>query len=268
MSQIGGSSFGKKAFVVVLAASLAGCAGQRARSEEKPALLMTAGTNFLAERYEQAVINYTDFLASENRPEFMAEAYVGRGNAYLKLSKYDTAENDYRTAYSMARDRELRAQALAGMATSIFAQEHFDTSENLCRDLLRTYKGLIQQDDIMLRLGLSLIRQGKWDEGTEQLEEVVAKWPSGGAAETAEAKLAAVREKFFSVQTGAFTNKQMAETALKDLKAKGFAGTIEPMNIKGVQGYAVRSGRFSTWQAAGEHAEKLKNAGFSTYKLP
>jgi tetratricopeptide (TPR) repeat protein len=268
VSQTGGSPFVKAALAVVLAASIAGCAGQRGVREEKPVLLMTAGTNFLAGKYEQAEIDYTDFLATEHRPELTAEAYIGRGNVYYKLASYERAYNDYSAAFSMTKVKDLRGQAMSGMAASIFAQERYDTSEKLCRDLLRMYQGVIQQDEITLRLGLSQVRQSKWDEGAESLEQVIAKWPSGESAATAEAKLPPVKEKFFTVQTGAFTNKQVAEAALKDLKAKGFIGTLEPINIKGVAGYAVRSGHFSNWQATAEHADKLKSAGFSTYKLP
>jgi cell division septation protein DedD len=154
------------------------------------------------------------------------------------------------------------------MADCAYALEHFDVAERLYRQILKSYIGLVPQDEVTYHLALSVVRQSKWDEGKELLEQVIAGWPSGDIAKRAKAKLPSVNEKFFTVQIGAFTNKAMADTALKDLKAKGFAGTLESIDIEGEPAFAVRAGRFSSWKAATEHADKLKIAGFSTYKLP
>jgi len=261
-------SCARLAACVLAAAFFAACAQQRPVQPQRPALLQTASTNALAGNYDQAVQTYTDFLGTNPKPELMAEGYVGRGNAYYKLAKYELAEQDFRAGLNAADDRTMKAQATAGMANSIFAEERFDAAEKLYRQILKSYQGLVQQDEMTYRLAISLARQTRWDEARQLLEQVAGSWPSGDFAKSARAKLASVNDKFFTVQVGAFTNKAMADATVKELKSKGFTGAVEPIDIDGVPGYAVRSGHCPTWQAVTEQADKLKAAGFSTYKLP
>ena len=252
----------------VIAAAVWGCAQTQSSQQQRPAMLQTASTNVLTGNYDEAVTIYTDFLGTGPAPQLMAEGYVGRGNAYYKLGRYELAEADFRAGLSIQCDRATRAQATLGLANSVFALENYEGAEKVYRQIPRLYQGLVPQDEVTYRLGLSLARQGKWDEVRQLLEQVAADWPGGDFARSAKAKLAAVNGRVFTVQVGAFTNKTVAEKALGELKAQNFPAALEPIDIGGVPGYAIRSGRFTDWKAVSDHAEKLKAAGFPVYKLP
>ncbi len=268
MNAITPGRFFAMAGVVVLASLASACAQQNGYQVERPAMLQSASTYALAGNYDQAVIAYTDFLGTNTRNEFTGEGYVGRGNAYYKLGSYELAESDFRSGLSAASDRTMKAQATMGMANSVFAMEKFDPAEKLYRQILRTYQGLVPQDEVTYRLGMSLARQGKWDESLQLLGEVAGNYPSGEYAKYARAKMQSVKNRFFTVQVGAYTSKSVADKTLADLKAKGFAGKLDPIDIDGVAGYAVRSGVMASWRDVSDYASKLKDAGFSTYKLP
>jgi len=253
--------------MTLLAIAAVGCAGQQGRTTEPPAL-QSAATALVGGDANQAVTLYTDYLGTNpNSPE-VADAYVGRGNAYYKLEKYDLAESDYNAALSKARDKAVKAQATMGLANAAAAQERFGEAEKLYRQALSSYGGQVPQDEATYRLAISLARQGRWDEAAKGLESVQSQWPSGEYAKYAKAKLPAVQAKAFTVQVGAFNKQAQAQAVVKQLEAKSFPARIDTIDNDGVTLYAVRSGSFQTWQEAARRADDLKNAGFSVMRLP
>lgn len=255
-------------FLAASAALLAGCAFTSGPSHERPALLGDATAMYLAAEYEDSVRAYTDFLGSQTSPALMAEGYLGRGNAYYKTARYLLAEADYRNAERLARDRSLRADATLGLAHTLFATERYGAAQKVYAKVLRSYEGLVAMDETTYRLGLAQARQGRWNEAVGNLEKVRKRWPAGEFARRAEAKLPTVISRKFTVQVGAFTNRQLAVSKVEELKDRGLAGKIVEIDLGGVPGYAVRSGGFTTWAAAGRHAERLAEQGFAIYRLP
>jgi tetratricopeptide (TPR) repeat protein len=244
------------------AAASIGCGGMKGKQAAEPPLLQSAATSLLGGDANQAVTQYTDFLGTNPNSPKAAEAYLGRGNAYFKLEKYDLAEADYKSALDKASDKTLKAQATMGLGNAASALERFDAAEKIYRQAMSTYAGVVPQDEVTYKLGLALARQGKWDDAYQYLDKVVTSWPSGEYARYAKAKLAVVKGKSFTVQVGAFTNKTLADAAVKQVTAAQLPARIETINNDSVQLYAVRSGNFPTWQAATEHAGKLQKAGF------
>ena len=255
-------------FLAASAALFAGCVSTYGSSHERPALLGDATAMYLAGEYEGSVRAYTDFLGSQTSPALMAEGYLGRGNAYYKTGRYLLAEADYRNAERLARDNSIRAEATLGLAHTLFATERYSAAQKVYAKVLRSYEGLVAMDETTYRVGLAQARQGKWDEARRNLEKVKKRWPAGEFARRSDAKLPAVMSRKFTVQVGAFTNRQLAAAKVQELKDRGLAGTIFEIDLGGVPGYAVRSGGFTTWAAAGRHAELLERQGFETYRLP
>jgi tetratricopeptide (TPR) repeat protein len=253
--------------MTLIAVAVTGCAGQQGRAAE-PTALQNAATALVGGDSNQAVTLYTDFLGTNPDSPKAAEAYVGRGNAYFKLEKYDLAENDYNAALSRTRDKAIKAQATMGLANAASAQERFGDAEKLYRQALGSFGGQVPQDEATYRLAIALARQGKWDEAAKDLESVQSQWPSGEYAKYAKAKLPAVKAKAFTVQVGAFNKEAQAQAAAKQLEAKGLPSRIDSIDNDGVTLYAVRSGSFQTWQEAAQQADKLKKAGFAVLRLP
>jgi tetratricopeptide (TPR) repeat protein len=246
-----------------------GCGGTKGNRAAEPPLLQSAATSLLGGDANQAVTQYTDFLGTNPDSPKAAEAYLGRGNAYFKLEKYDLAEADYKSALDKASDKTVKAQATMGLGNAAVALERFDAAEKIYRQVMSAYGGVVPQDEVTYRLGLSVARQGKWDDAYKYFDKVVTSWPSGEYAKYAKAKLAVVKDKAFTVQVGAFTNKALADAAVKQLTAAHMPARIETISSDTVQLYAVRSGSFPTWQAASEHSAKLQRAGFkSPARLP
>jgi tetratricopeptide (TPR) repeat protein len=262
-----GARFCVLGFLALVAAAVAGCATGRGASGDSAAL-ETATATYLAGEYDEAAKAYTDFLASDPSTALQAEAYLGRANAYYRLARYDLSEADFRSAERITRDRTVKAQATLGIAHSLFARERYGEAERLYLRVLSAFKGFVPRDETTYRLGMTLSRQAKWADGQHYLEDVVLNWPSGEFARLAKAKLPSVRDRTFSVQIGAFTSKALAESEAGKLKAEGLPGEVVSIDMDGVTGFAVRSGRFATWAAAGDHAEILERAGFSTYRVP
>lgn len=255
------------AFAALLAVAATGCAGQGSRAAQ-PALLQQAATALVGGDSNQAVTLYTDFLGTNPDSPQAAEAYLGRGNAYFKLKKYSLADMDYQSAVAKATDKTVKAQATMGLGNVAAATDHYDIAGNIYRQVLSSYSGQAPQDEATYRLALSLARQGRWDDAAKLLEKVTSEWPSGEYARYAKAKLAIISGKTFTVQVGAFNKKEPADKAAAQLKAKGFPARIDTVSGDGVTLYAVRSGSFATWQEATQQANKLKGAGFSTFRLP
>jgi len=256
------------AAAVLAAAALCGCRGAPAAGGPTPPLLEDATATYLAGDNLEAIRLYSDFLRSRPSGDQAAQAYLGRGHAYYGLSRWRLAEADFENARKLARDRSVKAQATLGLAHTAFAQDRYGEAEKIYMEVLRSHKGYVPQDETMYRLGIALARQGQWEDAAGYLQEVLNRWPDGEFARLAKAKLPSVLERHFTVQVGAFTKRPLAEARLEELAQKGFQGEIVAIEMDGVPGYAVRSGRLSSWVRATSHAVRLEAAGFSTYALP
>ena len=253
---------------LTMAAALAGCQTTSGTAGGRPALLESATATYLAGDGEEAIRLYTDFLGSQPSTAQASEAYLGRGTAYYDLGRYRLAEADFANSERMARDRGVRARAMLRLAHAIFAQDRYAEAAKLYMRVLRSHKGYVAQDEALYRLGIALARQGQWEDARAYLEDVLSRWPNGEFAKLARAKLPCVMGRHFTVQVGAFTKRELAETKVGELREKGFQGEVVPIDMAGVPGYAARSGRLATWAQAQDHAGRLERAGFSTYALP
>jgi len=140
-----------------------------------------ADTYFVAERYEDAVAQYTEILRTGDANE---AAYVSRGLAYQRLGQLDAAAADFTEVVAIAKDTEMALvdpmlqTAYYGLGSIALDQERpADAIDPLLKALLikRT------DADTMNLLGAAYVGAGQPEKAFEPLRRAILFVPTGWA---------------------------------------------------------------------------------------
>ena len=107
---------------------------------------------------------------------------------------------------------------------------------------------------------------GNLSEGKKYAQILTAKFPS--SFEAKKAGLLDTEGIFYTVQVGAFSNRNNALQLSYDLKENGFDAYLEPIERLGDKLYRVRVGKFGSKDRAIDLQEKLSDAGYPTKIFP
>jgi TolA-binding protein len=241
---------------------LASCGALAPKGPIKDPTYRAAEAAYLSQDYGSAVRGYSNFIEKNPFGAGIPDAFYWRGMAYLELKDYSRAAADLQKAVDSASDETLRAQALFHLGQAAGLRGDFATAETAYKRVLKRYAASFPQDEVLYLLGLSCLRQGRWDEANDYFRTLVRNFPRSARRALAEEKLAN-KDRFFSVQVGAFTSWQGAEAKQRELRASGMDSFIRTVVRRGSTYYCVRTGRFRSWSAAGEYANRVIAAGFS-----
>lgn len=220
---------------------------------------------FLMGEFEQAFRRFETFMARTPRSPYVSDARYWAGICALKLGNVEKARSYISRTYKRPRTALLGNLALIGLADCDYAKGRFAAAASRYD---RALAGAgTQKARILYQLGMCNNRIGKL-RGAEQLfREVTSSYPNTKYADMAEEKL-----KFagtvFSVQLGAFSSRENAETIRTKLGRRSFSTYIQPINRKGKILHCVRVGRFKTWKQANFVLRKLKAIGFDAVIVP
>jgi tetratricopeptide (TPR) repeat protein len=216
----------------------------------------------MSQNYSSAVRSYTAYIERRSFTPYRADAYYGRGMSYMGLKDYPRAAADLQKAADEAGDRALRAQALYRLGQASGQCGDFAKAEASYRRLLGSSQAAVGRDELNYLLGLACLRQGKWEEAGDQFRTVVRTYPSSSYRALAEEKLAN-RDRFFTVQVGAYSTMSAAEARLRQLAAFGQQPFIRTVTRQGVTYYCVRTGRFTSRNAARQYLNILYSTGIT-----
>jgi tetratricopeptide (TPR) repeat protein len=138
----------------------------------------------------------------------------------------------------------------------------------------------LPMDMLLLRLGTSLQRTGKWAAADKYLGPLIDRYPKSAAAIEARRRFKA---DSFTVQTGAYSTAAAAQTEAQKLRAAGFTPRIsqttravpqpsftqpgQPTSSTQVL-YTVQVGKARTYVEALGQAQMLTRAGFAALIVP
>jgi tetratricopeptide (TPR) repeat protein len=219
---------------------------------------------FLAGRWDAAIAAYRRFVQSNPRDSQVPLAHLRIGRAYLAqgqpgsaLPEFDLAlEGDGSDAVE-AEAHAARGIAYHGLGSPAKAELEFTAA-------LRTGGKRVRRDEALFYLGVSKIRQGRWDEGLADLHTVTREHADSEFAARARAVRSAP-ERSFAIQVGAFSDPAGARRRCDELKAKGYEPVIVPQEDL----QCVRVGRYTSWREAQAAADGVKDkTGLETVVVP
>jgi Tfp pilus assembly protein PilF len=216
-------------------------------------------------KFEQAFQRFETFMARTPRSPFVSDARYWAGICALKLGDVAKARSYISRTYKRPRTAQLGSLALIGLADCDYAKGRFtDATAKYNRAL--DMAG-IQKARILYQLGMCDNRTGKLREAEQRFRKITTSYPNTKYADMAKERLK-FSGTIFSVQLGAFSDRENAEDIRTKLARRALSPYIQPLNRKGKILHCVRVGRFKTWKQANEVRKKLKALQFDAVIVP
>lgn len=116
---------------------------------------------------------------------------------------------------------------------------------------------------------LSEFKGSKFSDEAWRLSQYVAKQSDLGVSEAITTQPQGVKkEEIYSVQVGAFSNKNNADNLMQELLRKGYPTYIEELKSQGQMSYRVRVGKLDTRQEISDLEKKLTKEGYPVKIYP
>jgi len=251
-----------KRFLLLASLAAAGCTSTP-ESGPKDSDWTNAEAAYLGGEWGSAISGYERWIAANSSDRRVNAAKLRIARSWLSLGKpgnalpvLDEVLNSGPASALVADAHAARGMAYHGLGSPPKAEAEFV-------DALRIGGDEVRRDECLYYLGLSKIRQGRWEPGLTDLFILLRESPDSPYAPKAKA-LRAAPDHIFSIQAGAFADPAGARRRAEELKAKGY----EPFLVPDGALNCVRIGRFTTWREAQDEAKILEAAGIETTVVP
>ena len=218
---------------------------------------------FLNSDYQGVIAKCKSALPNSGRVKKAKLKYL-LGQAYIKTGDLSAAEDVFTGLVKKSKTSSLRNKALLGLGDVYFLKGDYKKAKEI---YLRA--GESQSDlgaGIYYRLAQTDFKLGNLSRGKKYIQILTAKFPS--SFEAKKASLMDTKGIFYTVQVGAFSNKNNALQLIADLKENGFDAYVESVTHLGDKLYRVRVGRFESKDKAVALRDRLSDAGYLTKIFP
>jgi tetratricopeptide (TPR) repeat protein len=233
-----------------------------------------AENSFLSANYPEAINYYQQFITSEKRTDYTAEAYYRIGVSYLALANYAESEKNLLIALKKpSRDNRRSFEVLTyhALAQLYQAQDKYKQAINYYRKVLKNNDNELSLPDIYYNLGISLMRNNKYAEGKKYLQLCL----DGIDTESDDKLREHVTERLamppdtFTVQLGKYSIQENAVNYQTELQQeKGVSAEVNIILIDSKEFYYVWNGRYDTFEEAKKEADKLNEKGIEAVVVP
>lgn len=236
------------ALILVAACFCGGCNGTL--SPQALEQLKQSYALYEAKDDDAAMRNLDAFLADNSNSARADEAYYLRGLIRYRNGDPNGAGQDLNAAIRRSGNKDLRVRARVAGGDIAYDGGDMALAENLYRQALEEIpQGAKPSDHARYRLGCVLQRQGRWEEADVQFDRVVHFF---GDSEVGISAGRRTHSRAWTIQTGAFRKRTLAERMVKPLAA---ALKIRPVSVNaaldaGRPLFRVQVGRFATYEQA------------------
>lgn len=229
--------------------------------------VVKAQTDFRNKNYSAAQQKLDGFLSRFPKHPDSADAYYLRALRKIETSNKDQAREDARKCVELAKDRELKANAHATLATLLYennntieAIDHFDAA-------LKSLPDKPPADLLHYRYGICLQREGRWQDARLEFAAVYQRYPSSTLADHAR-RLYEWPHNAFSIQVGAFRDSDSASELNQRLKRSALPSRVERKSRSGETLYTVYVGKYPEMDDANRMLMTVKKVVSDAFVVP
>jgi len=219
--------------------------------------LVDAQEDYLRGKNESAIEKAQSLRENAESLYFLGIAYIKTGN-YPK-ARYYLNRLTQRFAYS-----DFYEQGLAKLADTYFLEKQYPDAEKIYKKILREQRFKDVLSVAYLRLAQIASRQGNWDEKNNYLKLINEQYPN--SPESGFAKMLEEWD-YFTIQVGAFSEKNNALSLKKELEAKYQSYIVEDKEDQ-YPIYKVRVGKFKKRDQTENVAHQLLESGYPARIYP
>ena len=208
-----------------------------------------------------------DLLKSTKVPQekVMAQYYLGLSQ--LRLGQYAEARKDFQAVKDGTADQDMYDKAALGVVEGLYMAGFYKDALKEGEALLRKSPHSQLLSVIYLKMARANLKMMRWSKAREYLTRVVDQFPS--SVEYHIARQLLEEKEYFTVQVGAFLDKDRAMKLADELKSGGqYAYIVETMSLEGEKFFRVRVGQISSLNEAQALESKLSKQGYPTLIYP
>ncbi len=196
--------------------------------------------------------------------QYAAEAKYLAGLSYLKLKRYKKAEEIFK---NLSKSRHSKNKFYLGWANSYYLQENWDKTVSVLGEALRRFPRTELKGIVYFKLGRCKQKKGEWGVAKYYFTKLVQKFPLSLEAKEAK-RILEKGEFYFTVQIGAFTNRDNAQGVKYQLIQQGYPAYISVLEKEWQKFYRLRVGRFDLHAEAEAIKKNLEKEGYSPKIYP
>ncbi len=220
------------------------------------ALLHSGNEAYKRGDYQTTVAKMDAFVKEAGRSRRAGEGYYLRGLSKLKLSDTKGAKVDFGQAAHRTNNRQIRAHSLNALGDMAWNEDDMDRAGKCYAGALEsTDRGRKPADHSHYRFGCVLQRQGRWLDADLQFSRLDYFFRG---TELAMRTARRTNCRAWTVQAGAFNEKDRADALAEELRGKNLAATVEPLLGRQKLNFIVQVGRYAAYKEAVEALAGVK----------
>ncbi len=228
--------------------------------------------NLLNGDYKAAISEGEKIVAhTSNRAEGLDELYYVLALSYLKDDNLLRASDIFEIILKEYKKSAFREEAMMGLGDTYLLRHDYASAAKTYNDLLGQYPQTKLRSQVLYRLSQADFKNGKLEEGKEHLGTLQEQSPQNVELKhDREAGVIAgeISALTYSVQVGAFSKKENAQSLLGKLSAKEYPAYLEEAGGGQHVKYRVKVGRFKEKADAEALRKKLVKDGYPTKLCP
>ncbi len=187
------------------------------------------------------------------------------GMSYLKLGDYPQARDRFRRLIKRHSSSPLYWSAYVKLGDAFFLEGLYAKAEAVYEIIAKKDSDTAFKPLIYLRLAQIAAKEGRWDREKDFIRALKNEFPK--SEERKYADMLAERGYFFTVQVGAFSQKDNAENLVDELKSQ-FQSYMTKEKAAGITLYKVRVGKYQTRREAERDHQLLVDKGYPARIYP
>lgn len=245
------------------AALIVGCAPSQVRDDR--AIFESAFTSLEAGQWQRAIDGFSQYLRSNPTTPTRGEVYYYRGEALVHLKRAQEAMADFQRAVGAEATQPILQFARVAIGNLYYEQGNDAKAVEAYAEVLKGPQEGVPMDMLLLRLGVSLQRMGRWAAADRYLGLVIERYPATLAAAEARRRYKA---DSFAVQMGAYSTLSAAQQEAERLRAAGYVPRFGTASRNGQTLHTVQVGKARTYAEAQGLAQGLAESGFTVLIVP
>ncbi|MFH1421418.1 MAG: tetratricopeptide repeat protein [Planctomycetota bacterium] len=214
---------------------------------------------YLRGNYPEAQYCFYNYTEQQTNPAAIAEGLYWQGMCFLARKDFKKAADHFERALSQnAGEKWVLTYSLCGLGTAYMGTAKYEDASKALLKAIETGEDEIQKDEIFFRLGVCYQRISQWDNAEKYFMLVLTETPDSRIVQQAEERLEYGKDRFFSIQIGAYENRQTAEKKVSELKNIGQEAYIREVTREGKKIQCVRIGKYSDWSNANMELHRLR----------
>ncbi len=251
---------GRRIVVLIALAAMAVCAGCAPTLDPQSQQELNEGSQaFQNQQYVLAIREMDAFLREHPTGPGTDEAHYIRGLSKYRLGDRDGARADLTTATSQTQHDHIRINGYNALGDLAWDADDMEQGERMYRRVLDYAPG--ESDEAIharYRLGCVLQRKGDWREADLQFERVIH---YAGETDLGARAARRVRAQAWTVQVGAFENRERAEQLAASLEEQNLPAMAQEVTQGGRLLLLVQIGRYTSYEEAMSVLRRLEQQG-------